>query len=335
MTRGEHIYNYPLFSLKRIPSFIKYSVRTAKKIDVSRWLAILIDMIWCNLRYGAIDSRDYLLFDFYKKNARGRKSYFTKRKYFRLIKSFDKDVFLHFIKKENQYREYSEFVNRKWMVIDETTTWDNLCDFINGCDEIILKPDSSDCGTGVFKFSRNDSLERLRIIFDNRAKESYLAEEAVVNCKELDSLNPYSLNTVRVTYILRRDSRPLIFSVMLRCGALENVVADNWGSGGILMNVDIRKGIVKQPGLDESGNAYLYHPCTNTKIVGFEIPRFHEMMEFSKKIARHNQNIVYGGLDIAITPTGFKLIEINFPPAYLGYQVFGEGALEYLEMIGK
>ena len=231
--------------------------------------------------------------------------------------------------------EYSQFVNRKWMIIDEATKWQSLYDFVNRCNEIILKPKSSDCGRGVLKFSYKDSLELLKTIFENRLKEGYLAEETVINCKELDSLNPYSLNTIRVTYVLRSNAEPLIFNVMLRCGTSENVVTDNWGSGGILMNVDVRTGIVKQPGLDEAGNAFLYHPITKMKIVGFEIPRFKEMMEFSEKVARHNPNIVYGGLDIAITPTGFKLIEINFPPAHLGYQVFGGGALDYLKMIGK
>lgn len=292
-------------------------------------------MVWCNLRYGAMDSRDYLLFGFYKKKARERKKYFTKRKYFRLIKTFDKGTFLYFTEKENQYLEYSQFVNRKWMVIDEKTKWKEVCDFVNQCHDVILKPKSSDCGKGVLKISNGNSLERLRLIFENREKEGYLAEEVALNCKELDSLYPYSLNTVRITYVLRDNGQPLIFNVMLRCGTSEDSVADNWGAGGILMNVDILTGIVKQPGLDEKGNAYLYHPTTKTKIVGFEIPHYQEMIDFSKTVARHNRNIVYGGLDIAITPNGFKLIEINFPPAYVGYQVFGEGALNHLKMIGK
>lgn len=296
---------------------------------------MLIDMIWCNIRYGAMDSRDYQLFEFYKKNARGRKTYFTKREYFRLIKTFDKDVFLNLSEKENQYVEYSQFIDRKWMIIEESTKWQDLCDFASQCNQVILKPQSSECGKGVLKVSCKDPMERLQLIYNNRTKEGYLAEETITNCKDLDSLNPESLNTVRVTYILRKNAKPLIFNIMLRCGASKNVVTDNWGSGGILMNVDVRTGIVKQPGVDEMGNSYLYHPITKTKIVGFELPNFKDMMIFAEKIARHNPKVVYGGLDIAITPNGFKLIEINFPPAYVGYQAFGEGALKYLRLIGK
>lgn len=300
-----------------------------------KWFSVLIDMVWCNLRYGTMDSRDYQLFEFHKKCARERKTYFTKRAYFRLIKSFDREVFLYLVEKENQYKEYRKFVNRKWLNIAENTDWQELCDFIKQCRHVILKPKSSDCGKGVLKFSSGDSLELLQHIYDNRRDVGYLAEEVVANCSELDSFNPSSLNTVRVTYVLRKHAEPLIFSVMLRTGASKGSVTDNWGTGGILMNVDVKTGMVTQPGLDEAGNTYLYHPLTKTKIVGFEIPHYHEMMQFAKEVAAHNRAVVYGGLDIAISPSGFKLIEVNFPPAYLGYQVFGHGALKYLKMIGK
>ena len=77
MTRGEQIYNYPLYSIKRFPAFIKYCIPVAKQIGGGKWLSVLMDMIWCNLRYGAMDSRDYLLFEFDKKRALERNSFFT------------------------------------------------------------------------------------------------------------------------------------------------------------------------------------------------------------------------------------------------------------------
>ena len=335
MTRGEQIYNYPLYSLKRFPNFIKYCKPVAKQIGGGKWFSVMMDMIWCNLRYGTMDSRDYLLFEFHKKCSKERKTYFTKRAYFRLIKTFDREVFLRLAEKENQYKEYGQFVNRQWMNIDEMTNWQDLCGFVKQIKDVILKPKSSDCGKGVLKVSSEDSLELLRHIYDNRKAVGYLAEEMVTNCAELDSFNPSSLNTVRVTYVLRRNAEPHIFSVMLRTGASKDSVTDNWGAGGILMNIDLKTGMVVQPGLDEAGNTYLYHPLTKTKIVGFEIPHYHEMLRFAKEVARHNPAVVYGGLDIAITPTGFKLIEVNFPPAYLGYQVFGHGALKHLKMVRR
>lgn len=335
MNRGDLIYNYPLYSLKRLPTFIKYGRQVAKKIGGRKWLAVLLDMLWCNIRYGAMDSRDYMIFEFYKKNARERKKYFTKRKYFKLIRKFDKSKFLYLLEKENQYREYSKFIHRNWLFINKNVSWENLLDFVGKYQEVILKPVSSDCGKGIFKFSKGNRYGELREIFDNWGNVEYIAEEVMHNCPDLDGLNPHSLNTVRVTYVLRKDSVPLIFSVMLRTGAVKGNVTDNWGAGGILMNVDIETGLVSQPGLDEKCNPYLYHPITGMKLVGFEIPRYREIIEFAKDVAFHNHDVVYGGLDIAVTADGLELIEVNFPPAYIGYQAFGEGALNYLKKIGK
>ena len=72
-SRLEKIYYYKLYSLKRFPKFLKKSLATAKSIVAAEnvmygrrrgLIYTILDMVWCNLRYGAMDSRDYLLFEF-------------------------------------------------------------------------------------------------------------------------------------------------------------------------------------------------------------------------------------------------------------------------------
>ena len=290
-------------------------------------------MIWCNWVYGAMDSREYVLFDFYKKNHRERKQYFTKRKYFKLIRTFDKPTFIRLIEKKNQYEEYAKFIHRDWIVIDSSTTIEQIKNFVKQVGTAIVKPVSSDCGKGVEKITFND-IEKINCLFQDRLKTTYLAEEALSNCDELNKLNPSSLNTVRVTYVIRKDGSVNIFSIMLRTGAKSNVVVDNWGAGGILLDIDIQTGIIKKPGLDELHNEYLVHPITGVNFIGFQIPLFEEILAFSHDIAKHNPNVIYGGLDIAITNENkLELIELNFPPANIGYQVFGRGALQEIQTI--
>lgn len=260
-----------------------------------------------------------------------KENFFTKRKYFRLIKTFNYDVFSRLIEKQNQYIDYSMFIHRRWMIVDETCTREELYKFVAEIGEVIAKPSSSECGRGIEKvnISNRDILDS---IYSNRYTTKYIVEEVVHNCKELHSLNPDSLNTVRVTYIIDKESRLQLFSVMLRTGASKDAVVDNWGSGGILMDVSVDSGIVDKPGLDERGNEYTIHPITKEKLIGYKIPRYKEMMEFAKEVASANRKVIYGGLDIAITDDAFELIEINFPPANIGYQVFGKG---YLDEISK
>ena len=336
-SREELIYNYPLYSLRRFPVFIRYCIPVAKKIGTgngscNNWLRVLLDMIWCNFRYGAMDSREYLLFDFWKKPHNLKKTYFTKRRYFRLIKKFDYDVFSKLIEKQNQYKEYSSFIHRHWFFVNDKCSEEELFNFISAHKEIIAKPVSSDCGRGIEKLTILDK-DKILEIYANRNEVQYLMEEVVNNCHEFQLLNPGSLNTVRVTYVINKKNEPNIFSVMLRSGVSQDVVVDNWGGGGILMDVDIESGIVLKPGLNEQGVEFAQHPITKTKLIGFKIPRYKEMLKFAKKVAMANPKVVYGGLDIAITDDAFELIEINFPPASIGYQSFGKGYLHEIEEI--
>lgn len=82
LSKAELLYEYPLYSIKRIPTFLKYAHQHSKFIaakNTGNSLAVFMDIIWCNWRYGAMDSRDYWLFDFYTKSSSERDKYFTKR----------------------------------------------------------------------------------------------------------------------------------------------------------------------------------------------------------------------------------------------------------------
>lgn len=335
MNRADRIYSYPLYSLKRLPKLLRYNKLDAnalrKQGGINSAFLTQLDMLWCNLRYGAM-GKDYTMFKFWCIPHQQRKTYFTTRKYYSLIKNFDYEVFLRLSEKQNQYVDYAPFIHRKWMLVDGECSKEQIVAFLTEVGVAIAKPASSDCGRGVEKITLKDE-DTINRLYANRNSEKYLVEEAVHNCKELDSLNPGSLNTVRVTYIIDKTSQPDIFSVMLRTGATKGAVVDNWGGGGILMDVAVESGVVEKPGLDEQGNEYKVHPITQTSLIGFQIPRYKEMIQFALQVASANPKVVHGGLDIAITDEAFELIEINFPPANIGYQSFGRGYLEELSKV--
>jgi len=328
ISRADLIYNYKLYSLKRIPKFIKYSIPRAKAICENGggkyWPLILVDMLWCNLIYGTINSEEYLLFRFFEKSHNERKQYFTRREYYRLIKSFDYETFTRLAEKQNQYVEYANFVNRKWMIANAKTSLTQIAQFVDTVGQSIAKPISSDCGKGVEKIRKGDN-EKIKHLHESIKDGVYLLEECLENCTPIKEINPSSLNTLRITYVLRQDGTPHIFSAMLRTGISKAKVVDNWGAGGILMNVNIETGTIDTPGYDESGKQYNHHPISNIELVGFKIPQFEKAIEFSKEVASVNPKVIFGGLDLAITDDGIKLVEINFPPANVAYQVFGKG----------
>ena len=337
-SRADLIYQYKLYSIRRLPKFIKYSKARAKSIcemgERKSLYLTLLDMMWCNLAYGTINSEEYLLFRFFEKSHKERKKYFTRRKYYKMIKTFDYDTFARLSEKQNQYIEYADFIKRKWMVADKGTTKSELFQFVESLKITIFKPVSSDRGSGVEKI-RNGESDKIEQLFHSTQMGVYLLEECLENCSELKNLNPSSLNTLRITYILRKDGTPHIFNALFRIGTTKDSVVDNWGAGGIMANVDLVSGKINSPGYDEKGNVFFRHPLSGIELIGFQIPRFKEALEFSKAVASVNKKVVFGGLDLAITEKGVELVEINFPPANVGYQVFGKGYLEDVMKINR
>ena len=326
----ELIYNYPLYSLKRFPRFIRYCKPTAKAIankigGRKSWLSILADMIWCDIRYGAMDSRDYLLFEFWKKSAFERNTFFTKRRYYRLLKSFDKETFLRLGDKAFLYKKYADFIHRDWMLADSETDQHLIREFFARHDRVLVKPLTSEQGKGIH-VAHSNSLHEIDQIIEGCKLSPVLLEEVCVNCKELDRINSSSLNTLRVYTIVTKDGDVQIPSVSLRCGC-GNTVVDNWGSGGVGYPVDIESGIIYAPGVDKKGNTHIYHPGTDIVMPGFRIPRFKEACEMAKQVIRLDTKVAYAGHDIAILPDRLEMIELNFPG--------GHDFLQAVDLVGK
>lgn len=326
----EQIYYYPLYSFKRFPTFIRYCMPIAKEIASAggggkNWITILADMIWCNLRYGAMDSRDYLLFEFWKKSASERNTFFTKRRYFKLIKHFDKETFLHPGGKSYLYKKYADFIKRDWILADSNTDESEISDFFAKHNRVLIKPMSSEQGRGIYVANGNDKKELVSVTKSYK-KSPILLEEVCTNCEELNRINSSSLNTLRVFTVVNKDGDIIIPSVCLRCGC-GNTVVDNWGAGGVAYPVDVETGIVYAPGVDKKGHKHIYHPGTDIVMPGFKIPRFNEACELARQAIRKDMKVVYAGHDIAVLPDRLEIIEINFPG--------GHDILQAIDKVGR
>ena len=328
-SRIDRICSYKLYSLKRFPKFVKYCIPVAKDlaeiIGNIRWYNILIDMIWCNWRYGAMHSRDYLLFEFWKKSSWERNSFFTQRRYYKFIKSVNKSTLYELSNKVAMYKKYSNFIKREWIIADDHTKSEDVYSFAKKHSQILVKPMSSEQGRGIRVLYSNDKTGIEDLIRETKTN-AYLLEEVCTNCEEFNLINSKSLNTLRIYTIVNKNGIIEIPSISLRCGCGDNVV-DNWGAGGIGYPVDIKSGIIYAPGKDKRGNKHIYHPGTNFIMPGFRIPHFKEACEMAINIIEKDKNVVYAGHDIAILKDRIELIEVNFPG--------GHDFLQALDQVGK
>lgn len=319
--RADMLFNYELYSLRQFRVFSKYAWKTAKEVSENYGgsrLGVWLHMMWCNVRYGANHNRDYTLFELYKKRGREINRFLTHRRYFRLIKQFDKDTFYSLMDKAAMYKRYAQFIKRDWLLTDNAADDDELVRFIDKHKRVLVKPISSDSGKGIYSLSASDS-DSVKELLQERKKHSFLIEEVCENSAELKAICPSSLNTLRIDTLVNTEGDIEIFSVHLRCGCGDAVV-DNWGAGGVAYPIDIETGIISAPGLNLQGDRFIYHPGTDKVMIGYKVPRYEEACRLAQDIIKLDKKVVYAGLDLAILEDGIELIEVNFPPAHFFLQ---------------
>ena len=291
-----------------------------------RWYS---DMLWSLIRYGARPI-DYVRFEFHKKSGKERNKYLTIFKYFNLAKKIRRNLNNNISgDKVNEYKIYSKFISRPWLLIDKDTNKDEVINFLRKNEKVIAKPVNGEQGKNIFviNYSDSNSIEKVLNICKNN---NYILEGVIQNCDEIRSLNPSSLNTFRCYTFIDKKGNVNILEIMLRVGSKGSNV-DNWGSGGVGYVFDLATGICIQPGLDKKNNPYLNHPGTDKLMIGFSIPRYKELIKYVNDLCMVEPSARFVGWDIAITPTGFELIEMNCPGGHDFLQVFGRPWGDYLK----
>lgn len=289
-----------------------------------RWM---LSMLWCLVRYGARPI-DYVRFQFHKKSAYERNRYLTIYRYFRSIRHFGYGK--SGVKgKVAEYETFKESIHRDWIEITEQTSLDTIESFIAKHHVVIAKPVDGDQGKGVLKIDSITSTEYKKLL-QERSKTTFIMEELLKNCEELSVINPSSLNTVRATTLIKKDGTPKIISIILRVGAPGSHV-DNWGAGGVGYNFDLETGVCNMYGRDKKNRPYVYHPGSNFQMIGFKLPRFEELKQYVLNLTKVYPEARYVGWDVAITPNGFDLIEMNCPAGHDMFQSFDNPIYELMK----
>ena len=271
------------------------------------------------------------MFGFYYQNHRRRNQCFTTFRFFKIKKELEKLTSNYNIhnNKENQLRLFAEHIKRNWLCVDSDTADDNITKFISDNSKVIVKPNGGTYGKGIFMiYGEKD--ENVNLLFSKK-NERLILEEVVENIEELAKFNRSSLNTFRVYTFLDKNHKCEILGIMLRIGTMGSEV-DNWGAGGVGYNFDVETGICDQPGRDKNMNQYIFHPGTDYQMVGYKLPMFSELKKYVLELVKVIPEARYVGWDIALTPKGFDLIEINCPGGNDFLQAFGKYYNDYIKV---
>ena len=279
-----------------------------------------MSMLWCYLRYGARPI-DYVRFEYYKKNSHERNRYLTWGRYMRM-----KPVFGMYNEathgKVAEYKTFASYIHRPWMVADLNTEPQAIRDFISEQGVVFAKPNFGDQGKGVLKIKAEDkaAVEELLAVCK---KGAFVVDGAIQNAPEIAAINSSSVNTVRVYTLLKKDGVTEILGIMLRVGRKGSHV-DNWGSGGVGYDFDVETGVCVGYGRDKKNNPYIFHPDSNVQMVGYRLPDFVKLKKTVIELSHIVPDARFVGWDIAITPNGYDLVEMNCPGGHDFLQAFGK-----------
>lgn len=289
------------------------TVGTVHKITGKNRPAVFADIVHCGLKYGA-GFNDYLLCEFYNLTPEQRATYVTRSVNNTMVKLLnDPEYYRFFDYKSTFYRTFADFIGREWLEFSGATR-EQLADFIRGKDAVIVKPDDGTGGKGVEKLSLAD-FSGADELFDKLKEDRIgVVEEVLKQHPDLDRLNPYSINTLRVVTI-RNDSGGHILYAHLRVGNGGRPV-DNLHSGGMFAPIDIDTGVIQYPAYDKDRKTYEKHPMTGVAIQGLRIPLWEQAKEMCLRASEVVPQMRYVGWDVAVTPERPVLVEGNNLPGY-------------------
>lgn len=296
---------------KRFFRNIRETARKAHKNSV--WMTL--DVGLCTLIYGSALT-DYFNYEFYNKTWKERSKYavvHTQDHFYQLVN--DPKYKKAFTVKPNFLREFAEYAGRDWVYpsADDEANWAAYNAFLDRHDIFMAKPIDGLGGGGIYKTCLAEIGDR-RAFFEKLIRERYYLEEVIRQCPELASLNPSSVNTIRVmTHNI--DDHPTIFFCSVRVGN-GNTVVDNFHSGGMSAVVDPETGIVTGPALDKSMRRFDVHPTTGVVFKGFQIPCWEEAKQMVYTACRKHPEMTVIGWDVSITDHGPILIEGNRRPGW-------------------
>lgn len=209
---------------------------------------------------------------------------------------------------------------------------EQIAEFFEAVDEVIVKPTGLSSGRGIFKLTEKEFLADQQRYLEQFFRDGVLLEECVRNHDDLQALNPNVLNTVRVYTMTDAQNQVHILDAMLRIGQGGGVV-DNFHNNGVICRIDLDTGVLCTNGMDIDGLYHNVNSYTGKPYIGVTIPRWDELKRFVLDAAMVIPSARYVAWDVAVTPDGFEMIEGNYEPYTALLQMFEKRGV-YRTMMG-
>lgn len=141
----------------------------------------------------------------------------------------------------------------------------------------------------------------------------YIIEEYIEQHPLLAELNPSSVNTLRV-WVASIGGDTAVIDAFLRVGRQGSIV-DNISRGAQIFRVATASGLIG-PGMEKNifNDVFEVHRDSGEQITGVTLPFWPEAQGLAQRALDVFPHIMFAGVDVAITPQGPVVIELNVEP---------------------
>lgn len=172
------------------------------------------------------------------------------------------------------------------------------------------------------------------LLIEESKESPFLVQDFLKQHDDLNKLNAETVNTLRIVST-RWNEETHILAAMIRIGAKKKQIVDNASAGGTFVGVNIEKGELEKYGYFYDRPRTTHHPVSNIKYEGYKLPYWDETIDMIKKA----HPVIFGfstiGWDIAFTPDGPVIVEINQRFSVKGLQICNGGLRKRWEELKK
>ncbi len=213
----------------------------------------------------------------------------------------------------DKYRTYCRFkadFKREIVEINTNRDYPKFEDFTRRHSQYVKKDVYASCGRAVELVDNNVCGKTAKQQFDEMiSKSKYVAEELIVQSKELSCFNSSSVNTVRCITMCTNDDICIPFG-FFRMGVSGSFV-DNAGSGGLCCAIDMKTGQLVTDAFDEKGFHYSAHPNSGVLFKNHQLPNWDQLLLTAYRVASAVPGVKTIGWDFAHTENGWVIVEGN------------------------
>lgn len=290
---------------------LKEAVNKINKKTKKAKLLIIIDIMWCAIRYGA-GYNDYLHFGYYDLKAKERKTYISRSYNNKLVAELNNKSKIHILDNKNEFNElYSKYLKREWLYLNNNET--EFSKWLKNKNQVIVKPINDSGGHGIELINVKDYKTSKSLYNYLVKKKLLLVEELIKQHNDLAKIYSKSVNTIRLITI-HKGNKVEFLTAFLRVG--NGGFVDNTCSGGFVIPIDLKTGKTTHPGIGFDDKPYTKHPLTNKDFIGIQIPMWKECLAMVKEACSVVPEVQYTGWDVAVTNDGPCLVEGNPYPGY-------------------